>query len=549
MSLSQLASSVPSEPDPQLEEELIRTRAALASNIEEAGHLRMTIKAMEESIMNSTSSFREELSQLNFKLVAAESAREQCLVSLKTKSEEAALVARQYGELQLEIEFRSEGWSRKLSLLESEVSRLHHEVERMDQQITLKDEELCSYSGKLKDSISLVEHQKNELSDLQCRLFTLESSNKSFVEDIHRKQEELDEAQSRLEELDKYKSDLGIQTENVRLLEIQLAKFREESSAQLIALTGEVATAKADKTFLESELMQLNSHCAQQSASIHHLEERRSCLEQREYSLLEDIQRCAIELKDVREDCSKQILNIEKIAAGKLASLTVSLREAQDGRIAAESDLARLSQELSSIHSENQALKLVNTNILDNTMNTNKVEMDSLTKELEDCKASLQRKQRDENSDLHQALERVRALEKELVLAEQNSRILRNQIAELKGNVRVFARMRPFSSTDQSPAVAGKESLIMVNSIQGSIKISSQNEKIEDQYFSFDKAFGPDASQDVVFSEVSDYIQSALDGYNGMFPFNLLFIFHLHSLLIQLRTDWKRKDAYHDRVW
>jgi len=46
-----------------------------------------------------------------------------------------------------------------------------------------------------------------------------------------------------------------------------------------------------------------------------------------------------------------------------------------------------------------------------------------------------------------------------------------------------------------------------------SVRLEGQTEGIKDSSFAFDKVFGGQSSQAEVFAQVSDMVQSALDGY------------------------------------
>jgi kinesin family protein C1 len=116
-------------------------------------------------------------------------------------------------------------------------------------------------------------------------------------------------------------------------------------------------------------------------------------------------------------------------------------------------------------------------------------------------------------------VESIAALEEKLRVAEAQRRKLHNLVQELRGNVRVFARVRPFLPNDgydltneqPSPTIVTKSDLNLLTITRPAGK---PDEKGEDQSFTFDKVFGPTCTQEALFDEVSEFVQSALDGYN-----------------------------------
>ncbi|EED86260.1 predicted protein, partial [Thalassiosira pseudonana CCMP1335] len=82
---------------------------------------------------------------------------------------------------------------------------------------------------------------------------------------------------------------------------------------------------------------------------------------------------------------------------------------------------------------------------------------------------------------------------------------------ELRGNVRVAARIRPFLPDDN----AGKDAKpSVVAAGETVLQVAKANDPSHQYTFSFDRVFAPAAGQEAVFEEVSEFVQSALDGYN-----------------------------------
>ncbi|KAI3682767.1 hypothetical protein L1987_83004 [Smallanthus sonchifolius] len=91
----------------------------------------------------------------------------------------------------------------------------------------------------------------------------------------------------------------------------------------------------------------------------------------------------------------------------------------------------------------------------------------------------------------------------------EENRKLYNQVQDLKGNIRVYCRVRPF---------LGRQSNV-TNTVdcieEGTITINTPPKYGKGRRaFNFNKVFGPSATQEEVFEDTRPLIRSVLDGYN-----------------------------------
>lgn len=97
-------------------------------------------------------------------------------------------------------------------------------------------------------------------------------------------------------------------------------------------------------------------------------------------------------------------------------------------------------------------------------------------------------------------------------------RKLHNQVQELKGNIRVMCRVRPTHDSETSPAKIGfpdADADSKEVAVQGPEKTSAMGTNITQTYsYAFDRVFSPQSQNAEVFEEISQLVQSALDGYN-----------------------------------
>lgn len=125
-------------------------------------------------------------------------------------------------------------------------------------------------------------------------------------------------------------------------------------------------------------------------------------------------------------------------------------------------------------------------------------------------------------NDLHRRMEEAiaaaEAAQEKLRQEETLRRKLHNQVQELKGNIRVMCRVRPTHESETSPAKIGfpdADTDSKEVAVQGPDKTSAMGTNITQTYsYAFDRVFSPSSQNAEVFEEISQLVQSALDGYN-----------------------------------
>ncbi|XP_049390531.1 kinesin-like protein KIN-14L [Solanum stenotomum] len=134
-----------------------------------------------------------------------------------------------------------------------------------------------------------------------------------------------------------------------------------------------------------------------------------------------------------------------------------------------------------------------------------KVLLSSTKKEFENLQSQLQ-------SDLKQLGDQVldmsnAALGYHKVMKENRS--LHNMVQDLKGNIRVYCRIRPAFNAEAKTAIdfIGEDgSLVVIDPL----KSWKEGRKI----FQFNRVFGPSATQEDVFRDTKPLVRSVMDGYN-----------------------------------
>nr|ACN49163.1 kinesin family member C1 [Oryzias dancena] len=193
--------------------------------------------------------------------------------------------------------------------------------------------------------------------------------------------------------------------------------------------------------------------------------------------------------------------------------------------------LSQVRQELEKVSSDKNLLQKELSNleqkykVMETLRDSQETELQTLKMKLsvqESTMTRLQNTLRDREEEVHSLKETVAEQKEELHAGEMERRRLHNTIQELKasqhspGNIRVFCRVRPlvdggFSKHIQLPASDDK-SIVLAKTEESHTGKTGDTHK--NYNFSFDRVFGPKASQQEIFDEISLLVQSALDGYN-----------------------------------
>lgn len=375
--------------------------------------------------------------------------------------------------------------------------------------------------------IQSLEHDVNELQEslastnkhiMVCKtsMSNKELENCKLEDDMVKLDQELEHSLNDVEKLQEYEADslLSLQKMYERRIKEQnvchderLMKLKEDTSDTIKAA---IVKAKQDalqkKLLLQTEVSSLNI-----SIRGHSTDTTRKLIK-----LKEDHHKKLLELKanmdQIITELSQEKEIIEKETSNKEADFE-HLRSIS---------IVNLQLEVDSLN-----LKLTT---LRNQYAQNETEINQLKENLHTMRQKVEELRSSCGSKL-KVIEEYRTsasvLKSHFPLLEEQRRVLHNRVQEIKGNIRVFCRIRPvadgFDSLSSFQLSAegnlnehGKEVLTVSNSETplNNTQFYLSSKKLNAYQFQFDKLFGMEKSNLDIFPEISQLIQSSLDGYN-----------------------------------
>eukprot|EP01018_Ginkgo_biloba_P028590 Gb_36698 [translate_table: standard] len=368
---------------------------------------------------------------------------------------------------------------------------------KTEQELQMTITELRKMCSSLQDNLSKAEAEKEALT--VAREKDVEACQEAVKTQAHLSKE-LEKAQR--EALSSSQQVVSLQDINKRLQEYNTSLQHYNSKLQSDAASAAETISRIQKE--KSTMMETLSSLRGQSAAIQEQLDIAKASQQeairQKKALVEEIDRLHGDLQRTIDDRDQLTVQVQ--------TLTVEVTKYKEctGKSAAELE------------------QLVNkTTALEESFSSQSEQTRSLCIKLEIANQRLQIAESSAlqfRADSDEQKQKVDELQRRLEAAELQNfegellrRKLHNTILELKGNIRVFCRVRPMLPEDECTSVESSVVQYPASTELHGRSIDLIQGPGQKHPFIFDKVFGPDARQEEVFVEISQLVQSALDGY------------------------------------
>jgi len=461
---------------------------------------------------------RNEIEELKEKLAEAENAGTQALIALeveKARNEESERQHSGWRESQMEMasqkakeeDLKNMEASLKVEMEEAttklaeEIQEKISRIKELESELVLTETQFARAVAESEASSTRAAAKDKDMSELMKSIREIQTSGQSREEEANKQRREAESKVSGLEtKLAVTTGELNVFTHEKSSLQENLDTARDERGdalKSLEALKAKVDNLKADLNSTTSNLT-LEKELRSRS-DLKEREERneRIALSAQMVSMTKEHAQMESHLNDAKE-----------VVEGKWRKQL----DAQDQQYQEkEAELAMTRETIVGLNGEIGALQISLQNEKSVAVNEAAEEASKLTAEINILKDKIRAEEVKAMKNGQASEKVVASLEAQLREGQTERRRMHNLIQELRGNVRVFARVRPFLpgdgvDDDAEPCIVAKS--------ETTLKIMMDEKGTTEHGFSFDRVFPPSAGQEQVFTEVSEFVQSALDGYN-----------------------------------
>ncbi|KAG6442639.1 protein claret segregational [Manduca sexta] len=257
---------------------------------------------------------------------------------------------------------------------------------------------------------------------------------------------------------------------------------------------------KSDFTDLKEKHVEVSDDYEKIKETVQSCTSERDILKDKLLNSLNDLRTKVTEYEKIKVDFEIQKLENEDLQRKTklLDDVTTSLRQKSTELDIIQAEFDALTRRHNSLKEETEALR-----VLTEQLKKISIEYDKLKLDYKEAQESITKYKSDSE-----------ALQNILASMYKEQRDLRNTIQDLKGNIRVYCRIRPPLESELTKPLFNLNVLDACSIEVEKIELLNSARKCKPQSFTFDGIFTPHASQEDVFTEVSAMVQSALDGYN-----------------------------------
>nr|CAG8566601.1 1496_t:CDS:2 [Entrophospora candida] len=228
-------------------------------------------------------------------------------------------------------------------------------------------------------------------------------------------------------------------------------------------------------------------------------------LKEKHIKLQDDITRAHKQIESYTME-NNRIKNDVKLKKAKLVESLEAISKIKENLITTKEEIIKLN---SQIMNSSQELEILNDSI--------KNDRDELIS-LKATKESIANELMMIETKIIERKNLIEHLNAECLKYENTRRYLHNVIQDLKGNIRVFCRVRPQTSAEKDeplteikyPESYDNRKIVIGSVVKNYLRISRNVYK----EYEFDYVFKSDSTQEQVYAEIAHVVQSVVDGYN-----------------------------------
>lgn len=371
-----------------------------------------------------------------------------------------------------------------------------------------------------------INRKRQRLSQLHMEISTCKTENTQIALDNYTLEDTLEELKA---ELAKAKKDV----ENLRSCESDsVEQLQQKLHRQKRAIDAD----------LEAKLLKLKESLLQaiedrMSRAMERLLEKRRVLREEIAKLTSDLQTQSTEtnraLIKLKEDHHRRHLRLKAANEAELEAIAAEIQRTNKAITHNSNAVEDLRTQIESIASGEKRELAGKLHALEASQLQKHADLQLLRLKIEDTKAAAQSMQESfgEKANLIENYNATaQTIRPKFHTMEMQRRALHNKLQELKGNIRVFCRIRPVSNGSELAQFSvplsedfdtmGKQVLgLETASMSGASRATGSalfggSSRSASHRFQFDKVFSSNTSNTEIFQEISQLVQSSLDGYN-----------------------------------